>query len=156
MTPAPPPSPGPGDEVLVRIERGVIGYPGAWALGPIDLAIRRGSFWGIVGPNGAGKTTLIRSIVGLLPLVSGRVTLASPAKCRGGVSFVPQREALDPVFPVTAVGVVKMGLASSRGFARPFLLRHHRQALEALERVGLRHLAHTPFRQLSGGEFCFI
>jgi ABC-type Mn2+/Zn2+ transport system ATPase subunit len=147
-----PKSEGIADGVVIRIDHGVIGYPGTWTLGPIDVAIRRGSFWGIVGPNGSGKSTLLRSIAGLAPLLSGSVHLSGAARRRGGISYVPQREALDPIFPVTAVGVVKMGLAPERGFARPFFLRHHRQALEALDRVGLRHLARSPFRQLSGGE----
>ena len=32
----------------------------------IDLAIPRGSFYGIAGPNGAGKTTVIKMVIGLL------------------------------------------------------------------------------------------
>jgi ABC-type Mn2+/Zn2+ transport system ATPase subunit len=146
------PRDGTAAEPVIRIERGVIGYPGAWTLGPIEIEVRPGSFWGIVGPNGSGKSTLLRSLVGLTPLISGKIMLSGTVRRRGGISYVPQREALDPIFPVTALGVVKMGLAPSRGFGRPFLLRHHRLALEALERVGLRHLARAPFRQLSGGE----
>src|SRR5713226_8430558 len=92
------------EEIVIRMERGMIGYPGAWDLGPIDLTILRGSFWGIVGPNGSGKSTLLRGLVGLTPLISGTVTLSPAVKRRGGITYVPQREALDPIFPVTAVG----------------------------------------------------
>ena len=152
MTASVPAPTEPAEEVVVRMSRGVIGYAGAWTLGPIDLEIRRGSFWGIIGPNGSGKSTLLRALVGLTPLLSGTVSIAPSVKKGGGISYVPQREALDPVFPVTTVAVVKMGLATARGFGRPFLPRHERMALEALERVGLRHLAQVPFRQLSGGE----
>jgi ABC-type Mn2+/Zn2+ transport system ATPase subunit len=137
---------------VITLARAVIGHPGAWQLGPVDLAVEQGSFWGIVGPNGAGKTTLLRSMAGLQPLVAGHCRLARGAEARGGVAYVPQRDALDPVFPVTALNVVMMGLAPSLGFGRPYRRGHRRQALAALERVGLPHLAQTPFRRLSGGE----
>jgi branched-chain amino acid transport system ATP-binding protein len=54
----------------------------------------------IVGPNGAGKTTLFRTILGLINVYSGDVTLNShnlrslPTNriVKLGVSYVPQRE----------------------------------------------------------------
>ncbi|MDE0030162.1 MAG: ATP-binding cassette domain-containing protein, partial [Deltaproteobacteria bacterium] len=39
----------------------------------INFDVHAGGFVGIVGPNGAGKTTLMRTIMGLMPVVSGRV-----------------------------------------------------------------------------------
>ena len=137
---------------VIRMNRAVLGHPGAWQLGPIDLEVEKGSFWGIVGPNGAGKTTMLRSLVGLTPLISGSCTLTEGARRRGGVSYVPQRDALDPVFPVTALNVVMMGFVPGLGFGRPFMWSHRKRALAALDRVHLRRLANSPFRQLSGGE----
>ncbi|MDX9999656.1 MAG: metal ABC transporter ATP-binding protein [Polyangia bacterium] len=137
---------------VIELREASIGFPGAWTLGPIDLEVEQGSFWGIVGPNGSGKSTLLRSIAGLLPFVSGECKLRGGAERRGGIAYVPQRDTLDPVFPVTALAVVMMGLAPSLGFGRPFGPGHRKQAMTALERVGLPHLAQTPFRQLSGGE----
>lgn len=137
---------------VIALRDASIGFPGSWTLGPVDLTVEPGSFWGIVGPNGAGKSTLLRSVAGLLPFVSGSCRLGEGAERRGGIAYVPQRDALDPIFPVTALNVVMMGLAPRLGFGRPFGPRHRKQALAALERVGLPHLAQTPFRQLSGGE----
>src|SRR3990170_2379584 len=36
------------------------------AVGGVDLAVRRGSVYGVLGPNGAGKTTTIRMLATLL------------------------------------------------------------------------------------------
>lgn len=138
--------------LVIRMERATVGHPGFWQLGPIDLQVERGSFWGVVGPNGAGKTTMLRSLVGLHPLISGKCHLSGGAEKRGGVSYVPQRDSLDAVFPVTALNVAMMGLVPHLGFGRPFAWRHRRLALEALDRTGMRRLAKEPFRQLSGGE----
>lgn len=137
---------------VIRLHNAVIGFPGAWSLGPLNITVERGEFWGLVGPNGAGKTTLLRSLTGLQPLVSGERTLADGAQHRGGVSYVPQRDALDPVFPVTALNVVMMGIAPRLGFGRPYSRAHRKSARASLDRVGLEHLAAVPFRRLSGGE----
>ena len=40
-----------------------------------DFLIETGDRIGLVGPNGCGKTTLLKSILGLIPSISGKVTL---------------------------------------------------------------------------------
>ncbi|MBI3896868.1 MAG: cyclic peptide export ABC transporter [Gammaproteobacteria bacterium] len=52
-------------------------YPGNddFALGPLDLTIRRGELIFLVGHNGAGKSTLTRLLIGLLAPTSGRVNV---------------------------------------------------------------------------------
>lgn len=152
LTPRPSPRKSVSAMFVIELRNASIGYPGSWSLGPMDLTVEPGGLWGIVGPNGAGKSTLLRSVAGLLPFVSGDRRLGGGAERRGGIAYVPQRDALDPIFPVTALNVVMMGLAPRLGFGRPFGLRHRKQALAALGRVGLPHLAQTPFRRLSGGE----
>src|SRR5438034_6506604 len=43
------------------------------AVGPIDLALRRGEFFAVVGPSGCGKSTLLEVIAGLTPASEGSV-----------------------------------------------------------------------------------
>jgi putative ATP-binding cassette transporter len=45
----------------------------AFALGPIDLEIRRGETMFIVGENGSGKTTLVKLLLGLYRPASGEI-----------------------------------------------------------------------------------
>jgi branched-chain amino acid transport system ATP-binding protein len=52
------------------------GYGDIRILWGIDLAIEAGEIACIVGPNGAGKTTLLRSMSGLLPQTTGRISFA--------------------------------------------------------------------------------
>jgi branched-chain amino acid transport system ATP-binding protein len=62
----------------------------------------------IVGPNGAGKTTLLKSILGLLPVVSGKITfleqdithLPTHRIALLGIGYVPEDRRIYPDFTV--------------------------------------------------------
>jgi len=41
----------------------------------VSLSVDTGSMCGLIGRNGAGKTTLLRSIMGLLPVSDGSISL---------------------------------------------------------------------------------
>ncbi len=46
------------------------------ALKDLTLTVQPGEFLGVIGHNGAGKSTLLRTIAGILPPSSGKVTIA--------------------------------------------------------------------------------
>jgi branched-chain amino acid transport system ATP-binding protein len=74
------------------------GYAGSPVLFDIDLQVGAGEIVGMIGRNGMGKTTLVRSIMGLTPPSSGRVsfggrsTIGLPAHrvARLGLALVPE------------------------------------------------------------------
>ena len=59
---------------VTRIYPAVAGHKPVHALGPIDLELRRGEFFGVVGPSGCGKSTLLEVLAGLQPATAGAVT----------------------------------------------------------------------------------
>jgi branched-chain amino acid transport system ATP-binding protein len=63
-------------EPLLAIEGLSAGYGDVRVLWDIGLAIATGEITCIVGSNGAGKTTLLRTISGLVPATSGRISFA--------------------------------------------------------------------------------
>ncbi len=120
----------------------------------ISLFLPRGSITGVIGPNGSGKSTLLRAILGLTPLMEGTVTLDGVlvARDRQRVAYVPQREAVDWSFPITAAGVVLMGRYPRLGVLRRPGAEDHRAVLGALDRVGAGALADRQIGALSGGQ----
>jgi len=120
----------------------------------IDLDIPEGKLVGVVGPNGAGKSTLIKACMDLVPKASGRVLVyGKPYRVqRSKVGYVPQRESVDWDFPVSALDVVAMGTYGRLGWLRPVGRTQKREAMEALDRVGIAHLAGRQISQLSGGQ----
>ena len=116
--------------------------------------VEAGGALALIGPNGAGKSTLIKAVLGLVPLVSGTVEVLGlpPAQARGQVAYVPQAEALDRNFPVSALQVVLMGRYRRIGWLHRPGAADKAVAVEALERVGLADRAGNRFGTLSGGQ----
>lgn len=120
----------------------------------VNLAIEAGDFASIIGPNGGGKTTLVKLILGLLQPQKGQIKVFGqcPEAARPRIGAMPQHGVSDPHFPICVIDVVLMGrLRPHRGIG-PFSAADRAAASEALERVGLDHLAKRPFATLSGGQ----
>ncbi len=97
---------------------------------------------------------VFRSIIGLLPLMSGEVFIngRSDRQARQQAAYVPQLEDVDWTFPVAVIDVVEMGLARQVGWLRLPNRRHHQAAREALDRVGMVEYEKTQIGELSGGQ----
>jgi len=142
-------------EPLVRFDRVTCRYDRRPVLRDVSLSVPRGAFVGVVGPSGAGKTTLLRAIVGTVPKVDGRVTVAGRPVSFGstlGVGWVPQLETVDWNFPATVREVVLMGRWADRPW-HPWPSREDRRLVDALlERLAIGGLADRHIRTLSGGQ----
>jgi iron complex transport system ATP-binding protein len=127
-----------------------LGYPNRAILTDVNLSLAEGDFLGIVGPNGAGKTTLLRTLLGIIPPRSGKRLTPRHAVPRFG--YVPQREALDAIFPFTVREVVSMGRFARVGVLGRFAKVDQDRIAWSLERAGIPNLADRPYRELSGGQ----
>jgi len=136
---------------LLRLDDVSLGYAGRPVLEHVSLGIEQGTFCALLGPNGAGKTTLFRGMLGLIPTLAGRIEYGFD---RRGTppGYVPQKESLDPIFPLTAYEVVLMGAVARVPPLWPVGRRRRRVAAECLARVGLGDAAEQPFWALSGGQ----
>jgi tungstate transport system ATP-binding protein len=113
----------------------------------VNLTIDAGPRTVVLGPNGAGKSILMRLCHGLLQPTTGQVLFNGPDTVgdRRRHAMVFQRPVM---LRRSALDNVTYGLALA-GVGR---MQRQREAQDALERVGLGHLAGQPARTLSGGE----
>jgi NitT/TauT family transport system ATP-binding protein len=121
---------------------------GVVALGPLDLAVRRGEFVSLLGPSGCGKSTALRVIAGLSAASSGTVEVARPAAIENGrhpIGFVFQEPTLMPWTTVRENVRLPLKLARLRSSTAKARVD------EALARVGLAEFADSYPRELSGG-----
>jgi ABC-type Mn2+/Zn2+ transport system ATPase subunit len=135
-------------EPLVQFHDVQLGYGQQVVLENVRLDIYRGDFFGLVGPNGSGKTTLLRCLLGILKPLRGQVTRAEGVR----IGYVPQREMLDPLFPLTALDIVLMGRYPHVGAFRSPRRADRELAMRCLEQVGLVDYADKLYRELSGGQ----
>ncbi len=98
-------------------------YGGSHILRNVALEAKVGEITVVLGRNGVGKTTLLKSIMGVVPIKSGSITLDGQAiqketsyeRVRRGIGFVPQgREIFGRL---TVEDNLKMGLAYKSGSA---------------------------------------
>jgi len=94
-------------EAVIRVEKVNTFRGPVHALRDVTISVEKGITC-IVGPNGAGKTTLVKSILGLLPVVSGKITfleqeithLPTHLIAKLGIGYVPEDRRIYPDFTV--------------------------------------------------------
>ncbi len=141
---------------VIEAERLVVSYGERPVLHDVDLTVRPAEVVAILGANGSGKSTLVRAVLGLVPLVLGRVRLfGTPLRRFTGwqrVGYVPQRLGAGSGVPATVRELVSSGRLSRRGFLRPPRAADRRAVDAALAAVGLADRAGDPVGTLSGGQ----
>ncbi|MFI5333824.1 MAG: metal ABC transporter ATP-binding protein [Chlamydiales bacterium] len=139
---------------ILEIDNLSFGYEKTPILQGVDLAIHEGEFIVIFGPNGGGKTTFLKLLMGFLEPVSGTISLfgKTPRKARQKLSYVPQVAQFDRQFPLSVLELVLMGRLNQTKWWGGFPREAKKEALDALEKVGLLEKAPAPFGTLSGGQ----
>jgi neutral amino acid transport system ATP-binding protein len=148
---------------LLEVEGVCRSFGGLVALQDCSVSVEEGEVAGLIGPNGSGKTTLFNVITGYVRpergtvMLRGRdVTRAAPAKVFGmGLGRTFQ---LTRIFARLSV-LENMLVATQRqeGWLRsvvkgPSSPAERARAMELLDFVGLRRLAHVPAGNLSFGQ----
>ncbi len=113
----------------------------------LSLSIEAGPSTIILGANGAGKSVLMRLMHGLIAPSSGTIRWSDPAS-----ASLRRRQAMVFQRPVLLRRSALANITYALEVARVPRAERESLAFEALESVGLPHLAHRPARVLSGGE----
>lgn len=128
-----------------------VGYSGKPLCNGFDLEINNGDYICIVGENGAGKSTLIKTLVGLIPAISGKVLLRGDID-KSDIGYLPQQREMQKDFPASVWEVVLSGCLDRLGF-KPFYGHKERKlAADAIRELDLEDIKNESFRELSGGQ----
>lgn len=133
---------------MVRMQDVRIGYQKP-LLPAFSLSVYQGEFLGVVGPNGSGKSTLLKTMCGVLRPLGGQILFPQG---RPRLGYVPQRDSVNELFPLSAREVVALNLVPTLGIWGRLQQSHWDKADYWLERLSLQDLRHRPFRELSGGQ----
>lgn len=136
-------------EPLLQVADLVVGYRSQAVLPPLTFDVRAQEFWAIIGRNGSGKTTLLRTLLGLLPRLSGGITWGAGVS----IGYIPQRSEVDLSVPARVIDLVRAGCERNWSFVRPSW-RHgmHERIQRVLREVGIAPLARKRFDELSEGQ----
>ena len=140
--------------VLARLEGVSRHYGEVRALDRVNLEIREGEWLAVMGPSGSGKSTLVNLLATLDRPTEGRIMVEgvdlTALSEDGRVRF--RREKVGVIFQqfhlLPFLTAVENVMVAQHYHSMP----DEREALAALERVGLGPRAHHLPSQLSGGE----
>jgi phosphonate transport system ATP-binding protein len=135
----------------------------------ISFTVNKGEFVGILGASGAGKTLTVRCLNGLLRPDSGSVIVEDDQHVKRDICSISKRqlkkvrEKIGMIFQgfhlvrrLTALENVLIGrlgqINSLRSLVYGFTDKEAEEALSALEKVKIQHLAAARVSSMSGGE----
>lgn len=121
----------------------------------LNLQLQPGQLHVIIGPNGTGKTSLLRALFGELAPEAGDIRFDGEplsrlhlARWRKRFGYMPQNIQLELDLSVLEVVVLGRLDSLSMRLADEDILA----ALQALQALGIAHLADRPLYSLSGGQ----
>ncbi len=124
--------------IVLRTQGLLIGYPGNPLFRVPDLELRRLECAAVIGPNGAGKSTFLKTILGQLPPLEGRVRLGASLQIG---YFAQAHEELRPADTLMQA-IERVAPHMLPAEIRAYLGRYHFRGDEAFKTVAM----------LSGGE----
>lgn len=140
---------------MIEIVNVCAGYDGKEVLHHINLNIQPGKVTVLVGPNGCGKSTLLKALVRLNPHSSGEIMVGErvigeydSASLARQIAYLPQKR---NVPDISVLKIVLHGRFPYLKYPRRYREEDLEKAREALQWVGIPHLAEENVNRLSGG-----
>lgn len=127
----------------------------------VNFTVESGEVCCVLGPNGCGKSTVFKSILGLLPLLKGKVTVDgddisswSPSRLADTMAYVSQNHI--PPFPYQVKDVVMLGRVNKVGSMKQPTAEDYHIVENAMMDMGVFHLRDKVYTDISGGELQLV
>lgn len=128
-----------------------LGYEGRAILQNLNFSVNQGDFLCIIGENGSGKSTLMKTLLGLLSPIDGKVMTGDGLQ-PNEIGYLPQQTVVQKDFPASVEEIVLSGCQGRCGL-RPFYNKAEKQLAEQnIERMNITSLKKRCYRELSGGQ----
>jgi zinc transport system ATP-binding protein len=128
-----------------------IGYGGRAIRDHINFSLHKGDYLCVIGENGSGKSTLMKTLLHLLPPVSGSVLLGDGLGSNE-IGYLPQQTVIQKDFPASVREIVLSGCQNHCGI-RPFYNKEEKRlSEEMMDKLQITHFRNRCYRELSGGQ----
>ncbi|MBR7040010.1 MAG: ABC transporter ATP-binding protein [Oscillospiraceae bacterium] len=126
-----------------------LGYEDGVVTEGLSFTVETGDCLCILGENGSGKSTLVKALLGLKPVLRGKIE-RDPALT--GIGYLPQQTVVQRDFPASVREIVRSGCLARMGL-RPFYSAEDKALADrTMEQLGIASLAGHCYRDLSGGQ----
>lgn len=126
-----------------------LGYENKIVAKDLNFSVNSGEYLCIVGENGTGKSTLLKTMLGLIKPIHGKVEVNIPGK---GVGYLPQQTKVQKDFPASVWEVVLSGVLNGK-HRNPFYTKADKEcAINNMKKLGILDLKKRCYRELSGGQ----
>ncbi|MCQ4772617.1 amino acid ABC transporter ATP-binding protein [Lacrimispora saccharolytica] len=141
---------------MLKIEHLTKKFEDNMILDDVSLTVHRGEVIVVVGPSGCGKSTMLRCINALEPTQGGSIEIEGQQISQSSKNLTQLRQKIGMVFQsyelfphLTVLNNILLAPAKVQKRDKEEVKK---EALELLERVGLKDKADSFPRQLSGGQ----
>ncbi len=136
---------------LISCDNAGLGYDNKAIIESFNFDVHEGDYICVVGENGSGKSTLIKTILGLIKPVSGKVWLHDILKS-GAIGYLPQQTQMQKNFPASVMEVVMSGFLNGMKGRPVFRVNEKKRAVKNLNRMEIFALRNKCYGELSGGQ----
>lgn len=136
---------------ILTCSNATLGYENQTVLQDLSFELYPGDYLSIIGENGSGKSTLMKTLLGLMKPLSGKVTV-NCSRGSGCIGYLPQQAALQKDFPATVTEVVMSGFLAKTGLRLFYKKEEKARAAEVMDMLRISDLANRSYRDLSGGQ----
>ena len=126
-----------------------VGYDSNIVSRGINFNLEAGNYLCIVGENGAGKSTLMKTLLGLIPKLSGEMEYGEDLS-KSDIGYLPQQTLLQKDFPASVREIVLSGHIGKGSLHYSRIQK--RIARENMEYMSISNLANKCYMDLSGGQ----